>query len=66
MLVDQHSDADSTHKESVEKVLDILLCLVVDSVGLLDLQDSHRHLFHDVAMSDHDLVQCMAESVLYL
>ena len=40
VLVDEHANADATHEEPVEEVLDVLLGLAVNSVRLLHLKDA--------------------------
>lgn len=40
MLVDEHSDTDTAHQESVQKVLNFLLYFAIDSICLLYLKYS--------------------------
>ena len=61
MLVDEHANADTAHQESVQKVLDLLLGLVVYAVRFLHLQYAHGHVLHHVAVTVHDVVQRFGE-----
>ena len=40
VLIDEHANADATHEEPVEEVLDVLLGLAVNAVRLLHLKDA--------------------------
>lgn len=55
MLIDEHSDADSRHVQSVQKVLNTVLGLLVHGVRLLQLQNALGHCLHRVGVpiADH-------------
>lgn len=62
MLINEHTNADTTHQESIQKVLNVLLGFSVNSVGLLHLQNAHGHVLHYVGVSVHYVVECLVKS----
>ena len=61
VLVDEHSDADPGHVESVQEVLDAVVHLGVDRVRFFELKDALRHRLHHVRMPVANLHQCLAK-----
>lgn len=57
MLVDEHSDGDSAHVETVQKVLDVLVCYWILRKSLFVLDDALSHGRHHVVVSVPDRYQ---------
>ena len=48
MLVDQHAYTDATHVEAVQEVLNAVLCIMVNAMRFLQLQNSLKNSTHTV------------------
>jgi len=61
VLVDEHADADTRHVESVQEVLDTVLCLLVYFMGFLKFQNTLCHCLHHICMAVPYLYQRLTE-----
>jgi len=62
VLVDEHSDADPRHVQSVQKVLNTVFRLLVHGVRLLEFEHSLSHRLNGVRMPVADHHQSLAKS----
>ena len=46
MLVDEHTYTDATHVETVQEVLNAVLCTMLNAMCLLQLQNSLKNCTH--------------------
>ena len=61
-LMDEHPHGDTGHVESVQKILDGHLSLVVHVVSIFQLQDPLGHGLHHAGVPGLDCLQSLTES----
>ena len=61
MLVDEHTDADTRHIETIEEVVDAVFHRLIDLVWFAHLDNTFGHSWDDVGVPVPDLYQSFTE-----